>query len=158
MYDGGKIIVGLIVCLAFFLSPFIYDAGTTAKAPVPELTEKAKEAKECVESTPYMRAWHMQLLDQWRHEVVRNAERTYRPARKARDMRLDQQLIDQWRHAVSDGTRRYMPKSDKVYEKSLQKTCLDCHSNKSKFCDECHNYMGINPYCWDCHIEPEEKK
>jgi hypothetical protein len=73
-------------------------------------------------------------------------------------MRLDQQVIDQWRHAVSDGTRRYMPKSDKVYEKSLQKTCLDCHSNKSKFCDECHNYMGISPYCWDCHIEPEEKK
>ncbi|MBW1829892.1 MAG: cytochrome C [Deltaproteobacteria bacterium] len=158
MYDGGKIIVGLIVCLAFFLSPFIYDAGKAAKAPVPELTEKAKEAGECVESTKYMRAWHMQLLDQWRHEVVRDGERYYRPAKKASEMRLDQQLLDQWRHVVSDGKRSYVPESDKIYEKSLQKTCMDCHSNKAKFCDQCHDYMGISPYCWDCHIEPEEKK
>ncbi|MBW1681849.1 MAG: cytochrome C [Deltaproteobacteria bacterium] len=158
MYDGGKIIVGLIACLAFFLSPFIYDAGTAAKAPKPVLTEKAKEAGECVNSTPYMKAWHMHLLDTWRHTVVRNDERYYSPRREARMARLDKNLFDQWRHFVSDGARRYVPKEDKVYYKSLQETCLDCHSNKSKFCDECHNYMGVTPYCWDCHIQPEEKK
>lgn len=158
MYDGGKIIVGLIVCLAFFLSPFIYDAGKDAKAPDPELTEKAKEAKECVDSTTYMRAWHMQLLDKWRQEVVRDGERYYNPANIASEATLDQRLLDQWRHVVSDGKRRYMPKSDKVYYKSLQLTCMECHSNKSKFCDQCHDYIGVDPYCWDCHIEPEEKK
>ena len=157
MYDGGKIIAGLLIFLLLFLSPF-YLFGWGAKAPKPELTDKAKEAKECVESTEYMRAWHMQLLDDWRHTVVRDGERYYRPSKKARDIRLDQQLLDQWRHFVSDGTRGFKSKTDKVYYKSLQVTCLDCHANKSKFCDECHNYMGVTPYCWDCHIEPEEKK
>ncbi len=158
MYDGGKIIAGLIIGLGLLLSPFIYNAGRAAKAPEPELTAKAKEAKECVESTAYMRAWHMQLLDEWRHTAVRDGDRYYRPRKKARGMRLDQRLLDQWRHIVSDGERRYIPKKDKVYYKSLQVTCLDCHSNKSKFCDQCHNYMGVTPYCWDCHIEPEENK
>jgi hypothetical protein len=35
---------------------------------------------------------------------------------------------------------------------------MDCHSDKTKFCDQCHNYLSVNPYCWDCHIAPEEKK
>jgi hypothetical protein len=33
---------------------------------------------------------------------------------------------------------------------------MDCHSNKSKFCDQCHNYVDVDPFCWDCHIEPKE--
>jgi len=113
MYDGGKIIIGLIVGVGLFLSPFIYDAGKAAKAPDPELTAKAKEAKECVK---------------WRHTVVR------------------------------DGERYYKAKNGKAYYKSLQTTCLDCHSNKSKFCDQCHNYVGMVPYCWTCHIVPKENK
>ena len=158
MYDGGKILTGLIIGLGLLLSPFIYNAGKAAKAPEPELTPKAKKANECVASKSFMRAWHMQLLDEWRNEVVRDDDRYYRPREVAREMRLDKHLLDQWRHLVSDGTRHYIPKKDKVYYKSLQMTCMDCHSNKTKFCDECHNYMGVNPYCWDCHIEPEEKK
>jgi hypothetical protein len=39
----------------------------------------------------------------------------------------------------------------------LQNTCLNCHNNKSKFCDQCHNYAEVTPYCWECHIEPKEK-
>ena len=128
MYDGGKIIAGLIIGLGFFLSPFIYDAGKAAKAPDPQLTLKAKEAKECVRDISYMKTSHMSLLDEWRHTVVRDAER-YEKA-----------------------------PSGKVFYKSLQMTCMDCHSDKAKFCDECHNYMGVDPYCWDCHIEPKEKK
>ena len=38
---------------------------------------------------------------------------------------------------------------------SLQNECMRCHSNKKKFCDECHNYMAVKPYCWDCHIAAE---
>jgi len=128
MYDGGKIIIGLIIGVGLLLSPFIYDAGKAAKAPDPELTAKAKEAKECVAETSYMKSSHMQLLDEWRNTVVR------------------------------DGERYYKAKNGKVYYKSLQTTCLDCHSNKSKFCDQCHDYVGIDPYCWTCHIEPKENK
>jgi len=128
MYDGGKIIIGLIIGVGLLLSPFIYDAGKAAKAPDPELTAKAKEAKECVAETSYMKSSHMQLLDEWRNTVVR------------------------------DGERYYKAKNGKVYYKSLQTTCLDCHSNKSKFCDQCHDYIGIDPYCWTCHIEPKENK
>jgi hypothetical protein len=128
MYDGGKIIIGLIIGVGLLLSPFIYDAGKAAKPPAPELTEKAKEAKECVAETSYMKSSHMQLLDEWRNTVVR------------------------------DGERYYKAKNGKVYYKSLQTTCLDCHSNKSKFCDQCHDYVGIDPYCWTCHIEPKENK
>jgi hypothetical protein len=68
-------------------------------------------------------------------------------------------LLDEWRHTVvRDGERYYKAKNGKVYYKSLQTTCLDCHSNKSKFCDQCHNYVGMVPYCWTCHIEPKENK
>ena len=128
MYDGGKILAGLIIGIGLLLSPFFYNAGTEAKAPNPVLTEKAKEAKNCVAPKAYMTKSHFSLLDQWRNTVVRQDERYYKTD------------------------------TGKVYYKSLQVTCLDCHSNKSKFCDQCHDYMGVEPYCWDCHIEPEEKK
>ncbi len=128
MYDGGKIIVGLVIGLCLLLSPFFFNAGKAAKAPQPELTAKAKEAKKCVADTAYMRSSHMHLLDDWRQTVVRDGD-------------------------------RYMKTADgKVYYKSLQVTCLECHSNKSKFCDQCHNYVDMNPYCWDCHLEPKESK
>ena len=128
MYDGGKILVGLIIGLALLMSPFIYNAGKAAKAPEPELTAKAQEAKTCVAETEYMRSSHMSLLDEWRHSVVRDGERYY---------------------TAADG---------EVYYKSLQVTCMECHSNKSKFCDQCHDYVGVDPYCWDCHIEPKENQ
>ena len=128
MYDGGKIITGLIIGLAFFLFPFYWNSGFASKVPEPELTPKAKEAKVCVEKTSFMRSDHMKLLDQWRQQVVRDAERYY---------------------TAEDG---------KIYSKSLQLTCMDCHSNKTKFCDQCHNYMDVDPYCWNCHIAPEESE
>jgi hypothetical protein len=126
MYDGGKIIVGLIIGIGLFMSPFFYNAGKAAKAPNPELTEKAKEAKTCMRDKDYMTSSHFTMLDNWRHEVVRSNERYYKRA---------------------DG---------EIFYKSLQLTCLDCHSNKTKFCDQCHNYMSVDPYCWDCHLEPKE--
>ena len=128
MYDGGKIIVGLAIGLILLFSPMIYNAGKAAKVPEPELTAKAKEAKQCIEPKAFMRPEHMKILDQWRDEVVR------------------------------DGERYYKSSSGKTYYKSLQVTCMECHSNKSKFCDQCHNYLGVAPFCWDCHIEPKEKK
>ncbi len=129
MYDRNKIAVGLVIGVVLLLYPFWPSTGKyAAKAPEPQLTEQAKEAKECVADTSFMRRDHMKMLDQWRHEVVR------------------------------EGERYYAAKNGKVYYKSLQVTCMECHSNKTKFCDQCHNYMAIAPYCWDCHIAPKENQ
>jgi hypothetical protein len=128
MYDKGKIITGLVIFFILFAFPFLYNGGRSAPVPQPELTPKAKEAKQCVESKAFMTSYHMQLLDEWRNAAIREGDRVY---------------------AATTG---------KNYVVSLQNTCMQCHSNKSKFCDQCHNYMGVAPYCWQCHIEPKEKK
>jgi len=128
MYDGGKIITGLVIFLILLLFPVWYQVGKAAKAPDPQLTEIAKKAGKCIEQKTFMTTQHMKVLDRWRNEVVRDAERYY---------------------VSSDG---------KMYYKSLQVTCLECHSNKTKFCDQCHNYIGVDPFCWDCHIAPEENE
>ena len=127
MYNKGKIITGLVIFVVFFTSPFLYGLVKSGPAPEPELTPKAKEAKVCVETKEFMVESHMQMLNVWRDEAIRNGKRIY---------------------VATDG---------KEYVVSLQNTCMDCHNNKSKFCDQCHNYAGVTPYCWECHIEPKEK-
>jgi hypothetical protein len=83
--------------------------------------------KECVESTQYMRTSHVDLLNNWKETVVR------------------------------DGKRTYVSSTGKEYTMSLTNTCItQCHSNKAKFCDRCHDYMNVQPWCWDCHNFPKE--
>lgn len=94
----------------------------------PEL-EKPRIAKQCVENVEFMRAEHMAMLNQWRDEVVRDGIHEYHSA---------------FTH--------------EAYTKSLTKTCLKCHENKDKFCDKCHNSVGVSPYCWDCHVDPKGVK
>ena len=127
MYNKGLVITGIVIFVVFFTSPFLIGLVKSGPPPEPELTPKAKLAKQCVEAKEYMVESHMQVLNEWRHEAVREGKRIY----------------------VSTDGREYVA--------SLQNTCMDCHSNKSKFCDQCHNYAGVNPYCWECHIEPKEK-
>ncbi len=127
MKDKKLIIGGVIVFLILVTFPFWYNRGKAAPAPEVELTEKAKAAKVCVRSTEYMKAEHMKLLDVWRDAVVRR------------------------------GDRIYVSPSGTEYNMSMSNTCLDCHSNKAEFCDRCHNYASVKPYCWDCHIDnPKE--
>ncbi|ABW66262.1 sulfate reduction electron transfer complex DsrMKJOP subunit DsrJ [Desulfosudis oleivorans] len=127
MKNKGLIITGLIVFFVIATIPFWYNVFSGTKAKTPELvyTDKAKEAKVCVESTDYMKTEHMQLLDLWRDAVVRKAERAY------------------------------VNSSGKTFDMSLTNTCLDCHANKAEFCDRCHNYSSVRPYCWDCHNTKE---
>jgi hypothetical protein len=130
MNDKGKIIAGIVIFFILATSPFWYNMFK-AKVPAPELvlTPKAKAAEKCVRATDYMIANHMQLLNEWRNTVVR------------------------------DGERIYVNAEGKEFNMSLSNTCLDCHSNKAEFCDRCHQYASIEPYCWDCHIaNPKETK
>ena len=84
------------------------------------------EADECVAPTEYMRSSHMALLNEWRDLVVR------------------------------EGNRVYVASNGKEHPMSLSNGCMSCHPNKTEFCDACHNYVGVTPICWDCHIEPKE--
>lgn len=91
----------------------------------PEL-EKAKQGTQCIESVEFMRAEHMAMLNDWRDEVVR------------------------------DGSHEYQSTlNNQIFQKSLTKTCMACHENKDKFCDKCHDTVAVDPYCWDCHVEPK---
>ncbi len=124
MYDGGKIIAGLAFFVVLCAFPILWNHGGEETVPNPEKPKNG--ATECVKDVEFMRSSHMQLLNDWRDEVVRDGERD--------DLTIQGQ----------------------VYEKSLQNGCLKCHSNKVKFCDECHNFAAVYPYCWDCHVIPEE--
>jgi len=127
MYDGGRILIGLVIFLAIVTSPMWYQLVQGAEKEPPELVYPAN-SKECVASAEQMRALHMDMLNEWRDDVVRRGDRN---------------------HIGPDG---------KVYDKSLSRTCMKCHSNKAEFCDQCHNYVDVSPYCWDCHVEPKEKQ
>lgn len=86
------------------------------------------KGQKCVESKEFMRSTHMQLLNEWRDWALRDGKRLYENER-----------------------------GEKIYI-SLQNTCMKCHSNKDKFCDRCHEYAEVKPYCWDCHYVPKESK
>ncbi|MEW6674830.1 MAG: sulfate reduction electron transfer complex DsrMKJOP subunit DsrJ [Nitrospirota bacterium] len=133
MYNGWKIIIGIIIFAALVTAPFLLSGGKVVAKPdpkidTPEIQKLPENERKCVESKEFMKTEHMKLLNDWRDSVVR------------------------------EGNRIYIGAGGKNYDMSLQNTCMKCHSNKKKFCDECHNYAAVKPYCWDCHIEPKEKE
>ena len=68
-------------------------------------------------------------------------------------------LLNEWRDdAVRHGVRDYRTADGRTFTMSLTNNCLDCHESKKNFCNTCHDYMGVSPYCWDCHIEPKENE
>lgn len=42
----------------------------------------------------------------------------------------------------------------RVRSESLAK-CAECHTSHTRFCDRCHNYVGVAPDCFECHLFPE---
>jgi len=122
MYDQGKVIVGIAVFVGFVTFPIWWQAFGDNEPP--QLAEPTGDS--CIESVEFMRASHMDTLNDWRNGVVRK------------------------------GLREYVNSEGKAYEMSLTNTCLDCHSDKVGFCDECHDYAGVHPTCWECHIDPQE--
>ncbi len=81
--------------------------------------------KNCVAPVEYMRTSHMDLLMDWREQAVRQNIRTFKSF---------------------DG---------KTYTIGLSQTCLKCHASKADFCDRCHDYAGVKPACWNCHVDPK---
>jgi len=75
LYNGGKIITGLVIFLGVFLAPFAYNAGKAAYSQ-PKLKMPETE-KECIESKEYMRTNHMKLLNDWRDSALRDGKRVY---------------------------------------------------------------------------------
>lgn len=126
MKEKNLIISGIIIFLIIVASPFVM--GTIGKTAAPKLDlTKAKEKGPCVYSAEKMRTEHMQVLDTWRNTVVRDGMRKF----------------------VVDG---------KEFDMSLSTgdtSCLGCHGDKKEFCDKCHTYASVAPYCWDCHTEPK---
>jgi hypothetical protein len=134
IYDGKKVVIGLVVFVVLMGLPIWYNMGKAAPAPEIKIDTAAIQAmpkKQCILPKEEMRTEHMQLLNDWRN----------------------------W--AVRDGLTVYVAADGKQYNMSLQKECMECHSNKTEFCDRCHTYAGMTsstPYCWTCHIPPKEKK
>lgn len=127
----GLIILGLAIFIIAVTFPVWYGVIKSTSAPVLSLETPViavMQNKRCVEDKTFMRANHMKMLNAWRDEAVR------------------------------EGLREYVAKDGRVFEKSLTGTCIQCHSNKEQFCDRCHNYVGVKPSCFSCHVIPEEVK
>lgn len=122
MRDRPQIIVGLLIFVGLFTFPIWHGRAASTSTAAPAVKLPVAE-KQCVAPLAYMRASHMQLLINWREQVVR----------------LNQ--------------RQFQAFNGKVYDKSLTRTCLaQCHTNRAEFCDRCHTYAGVSvPYCFGCH-------
>ena len=130
MHDGGKVIIGLIVFVGLITFPlwwggFFGQPAEDEAGPQPVLSPTAQAATVCVREAAWMKSSHMDLINEWRDRVVRGGEYIYE----------------------GDEGREYVM--------SITNTCLGCHDNKEQFCDECHDYLGVKPYCWECHIATE---
>ena len=123
MYNAKAVIIGIVIAVVVFTAPFWASflgqeyTRTGISLPI--------EQKACVESTEFMRNKHMQLLNEWRDEALRNENRVY---------------------VASNG---------KNWAISLQNTCLKCHTDYKGFCNKCHVANSVDPYCWTCHLIPQ---
>ena len=126
IYDKGKIFLGLAIFVGLVASPFWYNPVFGTGATAPPAVKLPKEAKLCVLPKDQMRSEHMKVIYDWRETVVRGGGRAVR---------------------LADG---------REFAMSLSNTCLVCHEGKKEFCNTCHVYLAVQPFCWDCHFDPKE--
>jgi hypothetical protein len=132
--DKPKIIAGLALFAVVVAFPIWFAAARTARdrngdgqPDYRPMPELPEGAQGCVESKEFMRASHMDMLAEWRDAVVR-----------------------------ADSYDYVSQKDGQHWQRSLSKTCMSCHVSQQKFCGECHDYLGVEPDCWHCHVEPEK--
>ena len=144
LYDTTKIVAGLAIFIGVVALPVVYNLALGKPGERPKLQRAADSQpagselqkvlatrKDCIMSSAKdMRGEHMDLLNIWRDEYVREGK------------------------LVHKGKFSTWPDGKPVL-KSLSKTCLGCHADRTKFCDKCHAYAGVKPYCWDCHVLPK---
>jgi hypothetical protein len=119
------IIIGGLILFLGLITFPVWYNGAAGSTAKGPEVQRPELEKVCVAPTAYMRTSHMDLLADWRDEVERRHNRNFE---------------------AFDGRR---------YTISLTQTCMKCHASKADFCDRCHNYAGVTPYCWDCHIDPK---
>ncbi|TVM25368.1 sulfate reduction electron transfer complex DsrMKJOP subunit DsrJ, partial [Oceanidesulfovibrio marinus] len=107
MYNAKYTVPAIVVLLILATIPFWWCSILVPDDKTPELALPEDQDK-CNEAADYMKANHMQMLNDWRDRVVRQGERLY-PA-----------------------------PAGKVSEMSMQNNCMKCHTNKAEFCDQCH--------------------
>jgi hypothetical protein len=115
-----------LIIFVLFVTFPLWFNAFSTASTVPKLEVPPGLEKQCVAPIEEMRANHMAILNEWRDDVLRN------------------------------GNRVSVTVEGKEYRKGLQMACMQCHSNKEKFCDSCHEYTSVKPYCWDCHLTPKE--
>jgi hypothetical protein len=119
----------VLIGLGVFALVFTYPfwANLGRASYAPPDLKYPKNEKECVLPKAEMRVKHMVILNEWRDWVVR------------------------------DGQRDFVTSSGKSFRMSLTDGCMKCHDDKKEFCDKCHTPLAVSPYCWDCHIIPNQK-
>lgn len=117
-------IISGLVIFVLLITFPVWFNAFSTASTVPKLELPPGGQKECVASATEMRDKHMVLLNQWRDDVLRN------------------------------GNKTAVVVSGKEYRKGLQTACMECHTNKEKFCDSCHTYTSVQVKCWDCHLTP----
>lgn len=139
MYKGGKIIASLIIFVAILAFPFFYNLGKANAGPDIPVVQQSSTT-QCVEPAEYMRANHMQLLNQWREAFVQNGKTEYVNSQgKSFEISLQSCL-----QCHSTGT---VPNTGGVSNPAL--------NTSDQFCVSCHNYAAVKPTCWSCHSGPE---
>ncbi len=75
MYNAKAVILGIVIFVAIFSSPFwpswIGKDYTNTGVVLPT------NEKTCIEDTEFMRANHMRLLNEWRDQALREENREY---------------------------------------------------------------------------------
>lgn len=125
IYNSKFILAGLVIFVGVFTAPFWLNALAPEYKRPDIVLPKGADGEQCVETLDFMRAEHMQILNEWR------------------DM------------AMREGLKEYTDSRGNKWEINLQNTCMSCHANKKEFCDVCHDSNSVDPYCWDCHVEPK---
>ena len=133
LFNFKAVVIGLAIFLILVTAPIWKLSARPCRLPIPDsntpaIMALAEKDRHCVESKEWIRANHMRLLVDWREEAVRNAKRDY----------------------INSKGQRYLA--------SLSNNCMECHSNKSQFCDQCHNYVRGGTKLWGCHLEKEKKQ
>ena len=143
MKDKPIIIVGLVIAVGALTFPFWYALAGPRRGSPPQVELPAGQSR-CVEDRQFMKAHHMELLNQWRDDVVRK------------------------------GLKEYVSETyGDSHDMSLTGTCLGCHDatdreagasradltppGRARFCHQCHAYADVRPPCWECHLVPEGK-